>query len=197
MVSVVEICNQALGNIEATALVNSLDTPYESEEARYCDLYFERTRNAVMRDHPWNFLATTVALGNLGSPPTGWSFRYQYPTNCIRAVEIVRTNRTDPKIDFEVRHDGSAGRVILTDLQDAELKFTQLITDPNVYDDMFLDALSWALAFRLAGPVTGNDTKKQQALTVYQNLIDAAEAEDSAEGIEDTEVDASWIEARL
>lgn len=150
-----------------------------------------------MRDHAWNFLSTTVTLADLGSPPTGWSYRYAYPTNCLRAIEIVRTNRTDSKIDFEVRYDGASGRVILTDESTAELKFTQLITDPNVYDDMFIDALSWALAFRLAGPLTGNDTKKQQALTVYQNLMNTAEAQDSGEGMEDTITDASWIEARL
>ncbi len=197
MASIVEICNQALGNIEAEALVNSLDTPYESEEARYCDLYYARTRNFVLRAHSWNFATTFLSLADLGSPPTGWSYRYQYPVGCIKALEIVKANRTDAKIDFEVAYDGASGRVILTDEEDASLKYTQLIADPNVYDDMFIEALSWALAFRLVGPITGSDTKKQQAVTLYENIISQAQAEDSDEGMDDVVEDASWIDARL
>ena len=197
MTSKVEICNLALANIEAEALISSLDAPYENEEARYSALYYDKQRQAVLRKHPWNFATLYVTLAEIGTAPPGWTYQYQYPTDCLNAVEIVKTARTDPKIEFDIISDGASGKYILTDREDAALKYTTDITDPNVFDEMFINALAWDLALHLAGPITGSDTKKQTAATMFRNMIAIAEAADSGEGTEDAVKDASWIEARL
>lgn len=197
MTSKVEIANMALANIEAEALVESLDSPYESEEARYCDMYFEQTRKYLMRQHNWNFAITHQALASIGTAPAPWSYQYQFPTDCMKAIEIAKTVSTDAAKPFAVGWDGASGKYIWTDEQDATLKFVKDVTDPTVFDVMFVEALAWGLAFRISGPITGSQEKKQTALTVFRNLITEAQSEDAEEGEEDNVAAASWIEARL
>jgi len=194
MASEVDICNQALANIGAEALIAALSD--NTEEARYCNLYYTELRDNLLRTHPWNFALKFQTLADLGSAPSGWTYRYAYPVDCIRALEIVNT-ANDTVIKFEVGSDGSSGKVILTDQQTAELRYVAGVTDPNAFDVGFRQALSWAIAYHIAEPLTGSSSKRNDALTVYTNVIRQVTASDSEEGATDPDIDATWVTARL
>jgi hypothetical protein len=194
MASEVQICNMALGHIGAAAEIQSLSEA--TEEAKYSNLYYNDIRDSVLRQHPWNFATTYVVLADLGSPPTGWDYRYRYPVDCHRALNIVKAAKTDPEIEFDVGSDGSSGRVILTDQATATLRYTAKVTDPNAFDALFIHALSWALAVHLAEPITSSQAKKKDAAAAYAGIMLTAKATDSNEGEVDGNSEADWIAAR-
>jgi hypothetical protein len=194
MASEVSICNQALAHIGAEAEIESLTE--STEEAKYCNIYYAHARDHLLRSHAWNFATKYVTLAQIGTAPSGWTYQYQYPSDCLNALEIVNTNSEDI-LEFEVISDSASGKYIVTDVQDAELRYTSAITDPNVFDLGFIEVLTWAVAYRIAEPITGNTNKKGEALTIYQNTLKSTTATDSGEGRNDPALDATWIEARL
>lgn len=194
MASEVSICNMALANIGAEALIATLTE--DTEEARFCNIFYETLRDATLRIHPWNFATQFQTLADLGTPPSGFDFRYAYPTNCMHAIEIVNTVNTD-RIEFEVANLSGGGKVILTDQDDAVLKFTEAITDTNTFDEIFIHTLAWNISMHIAEPLTGSSQKRQDAATIYGNILASARAIDSNEGKDDPDVQAEWITARL
>lgn len=91
MASVVTICNMALGNIGITQTIENIDD--NNERARVCKLYYEATRDQVIRAMSPNFAQTFVALAVVpGDPPPGWAYQYRYPTDCLYARQITDVN---------------------------------------------------------------------------------------------------------
>jgi hypothetical protein len=193
MVSEVSICNQALAHIGAEALIESLSE--NTEEARYCNIYYEPTRDSLLRSHAFNFATLYVALAKIGTAPTRWSYQYAYPADALTAIEIVNTADAT-KIDFEIIYDGASSRLLCTNQDDAELRYTTKVTDPTVFDPGFIEILSWGLAYRIAEPLTGSSDKKGEAIKIYQGIYSAYTGIDADEGIEDPTADPSWITAR-
>lgn len=194
MASKIEICNMALANLGA-ALINQLTEG--SPEARYCRLNFDHARDAVLRDHPWNFAARRESLALLSTTPRGFAYAYQYPTDCVRALSIWKSIPTADPIPFEVQAKSGGGKQINTDEADAVLEYTARVTEEGQYDDSFVDALAWRLAAAIAMPLTKSLPIMQAMMTVYENRMAQAAAMDGQEGRKDPEYTSSWIQARL
>ena len=192
-VSEVSICNQALAHIGAEALIVALSE--NTEEARFCNIYYASTRDSLLRAHEWNFATRYVSLAKIGTAPTRWSYQYAYPADALNAIEIVNTVDAT-KIDFEIINDGASARLIVTDQDDAELRYTSKTTDPTVFDPGFVEILSWAIAYRIAEPITGSSDKKGEAMKIYQAMYVAYAGRDADEGMEDPAANPSWIKAR-
>ena len=183
----------ALSNVGAASLIQSMTE--DSEEARICNLWYAQSRDAALRAHAWAFATQFRVLADLGSPHTGWDYRYSYPADCLVALEIVNTVNDD-LIEFEIA-GGISTRVILTDEKDAELRYTARITDAVQFDAGFVEVLSWNLAYHIAESITGSSSKKNDALQIYQSLVGQMAAVDSSEGRRDLTREAPWISARL
>ena len=196
MSSEVEICNLALSHIGTKSTIASLTE--NSNEARQCNLLYVPARDHTLRAHPWKFAQKRVALADLGSPPQGWLYRYQYPSDCIAAREILPDNKdTDDPVPFEVAvSDDLKSKVILCDKAGAYLRYTARVTDPTLFDPMFVTALSWWLAFLLAKPLTGSETERKAAYEGWARAMTAAWAADSSEREKGMERDAEHIRAR-
>ena len=193
MTSEVSICNQALAHIGSEALIESLSE--NPEEARFYNIYYATTRDSLLRAHEWNFATRYVTLAKIGTAPTRWTYQYAYPADAINAIEIVNTVDA-VKIDFEIINDGASSRLICTDQDDAELRYTTNVTDPTVFDPGFIEILSWGIAYRIAESLTGNSDKKGEALKIYQGMYISYAGRAADEGAEDPAADPSWIKAR-
>ncbi|MBF0589013.1 MAG: hypothetical protein HQL53_07800 [Magnetococcales bacterium] len=147
-ISEVEICNMALGHLgvgEISALTEA------SAAGKVCNALYSRTRDELLRLHPWNFAQKTDTLALLsGESATGWSYVYAWPAHAVSANEIVQSDRSADPIQYEVllSSDGT-GRIIATDQDSAALRYTYQVTDPNLFDALFVDALSWRLATKI------------------------------------------------
>lgn len=194
------IANIAIGSLGITTRISGLATD-KSNEARQCRLFFDHTRLLTLEAKRWPYCARRVTLQDLGSPPTGWTYRYKYPSNCVRANYIVnpalRTPGTDLKIPFEIMdEDDGYGKVILCDAADAELDFNFNQEDVSLYSATMTQAHAMALAAFVAPAlrVDANIMKAaQQAWTLW--LAEAAN-QSFSEKQEDPLPESEFVTAR-
>jgi hypothetical protein len=193
-VSVVGICNLALSHLSAD-LINSLSDA--TKEARQCNLLYESARDFVLQDHPWGFSERRVELSLLSEQPIGYSYAYQYPTECLLARKIYQEIKTAKPINFEEQiQENLTSRMIVTDQADAVLVYTAKITDTNVFSPVFTTTLSWKLASDLAKPITGKASVSLAMLQIYNAYRNRAVIADATESRSSVETENDFIKAR-
>ncbi len=200
MASVIQICNIALLRIGSARTINSLSE--QSKQADVCNVFYESSRDTVLSDFDWNFASKRVVLADLDTPSTDWHFAYRYPTDCMRIIEImvpgVRYPTPAMRIPFEVGSDSDGtGKIIYTDLPDAQLRYVGKITDPNMFDAQFSDALSWKLAAEFAMPLAASGDLGNKALQMYNSMVLAAGARSNNESQEPLVPESEFTMARL
>lgn len=200
MASVVGICNLALSNIGNSRSINSLEEA--SKEADVCSLHYEQCRDSVLADFDWNFATKRVALADTGAPPADWQYAYRYPTDCVRITEImlpgVRNPTAAQRIPYEVGVDAAGtGKLIYTDQQDALLKYVMRITDVNMFDAIFIEALAWRLAAAINMTLTGSADLGNNALNMYGRVILSAGSHSMNESQEPVQPESDFTNARL
>jgi hypothetical protein len=181
--SVVSICNLALLRLGKDP-INSLTegTP----QAICCAAMYDEAVMSVLREFPWNFAQTWVALvKDTTPPPMTFAFSYHLPTDCVKMNWVA-----DKTTVFSV-----VGNRIYTNADDAIGCYTQLITDPSRFDASFADCLAARLAADMCEPLTTSTTKQQAFFTIYQNKVHQAWIADSSEGQADPDHDDTWLSA--
>lgn len=200
MSSVIEICNVALSRLGNSRTINSLTE--QSKEAGVCSLHYEPARDAVLSDFDWNFARKRVALADTGTNPPDWQFAYAYPTDCVRIISIMVPGMRNPparcRVQYEVGSDNAGtGKLIYTDQDDAWLMYTGLVTDPNMYDAIFRDALAWRMAAEMAMSLTSAPQMGQNAMTMYAQIVRSAGSHSMNESQEPQEPQSEFTAARL
>ena len=195
MASEVQIAKLALQHIGDRWDISDLTEA--TPEAEQVNLVFDDTRDALLRQHPWNFAKKYASPATLsGTVPGNWTYMYAYPTDAVRVNGIIDPVETGTPIKFEVARNASDVKVVLTDQEDAEFFYTARITDTVQFDPEFTMALSYALAARLAMPLTGERAIMGDMDTLARNIVNSAWETDSNEGIEEDLPEATWIQAR-
>ncbi|HYC66440.1 MAG TPA: hypothetical protein VEC14_17045 [Reyranellaceae bacterium] len=194
MTSDIDICNRALSRLGTRATIAALSE--DSTEARTAAIWYAATRDALLRAADWNFARRRVALAELGTPPTGWAFRYALPTDCLRLLRLASTGPGLPAPRFEVAGD-AAGRVVLCDEPAAQAIYTARVEDPTLFDAAFAAALVDQLAAHIAYPVTQKTEVAVRLAQMARASFAEAVAMDGAEAA-GAGLDAvpDWIAAR-
>lgn len=91
---------------------------------------------------------------------------------------------------------GADTRVIWTNQEQAILCYMKRVTDPNVMDDMFVQAWVAALAARLVWALTGNKVQANLKITEANEFIRIARAADGNEGLTINDVTPDFIRIR-
>ncbi len=200
MASEVQICNLALSHVGA-ASIQSLED--KTKEAKECNALYEPARDAVLREHKWSFATQRQTLAVLPDEEKvdQWEFVYAYPADCFAARDIYNdlNNATrdglfhhdhhnlhghafTDRINFEVALNKSkTAKIIFTNKDEAELIYTASITDPNLFDTQFRDALAWNLASQLARPLRANLRMEEAYYQKYLFILATTQASDSNE----------------
>lgn len=193
--SIVSICNMALGWIGTKGIASLTEN---SPERRACEQFYDEARKQSLRDHPWNFAQTRVTLAPVDAPDEypEYAYAYAWPDKCVRAQKVYQNGN---EYDFEVvLAADSASRMILTNAQYAVLAYTADVSDPSLFDPLYVRALARRLAADIGTVFFKNDIQKLQALeTYYQNEVRKAQAKDSEEGKPDKDEEIPWITARF
>jgi hypothetical protein len=192
--SIVSIWNMALGWI-GTKGVTSLTE--NSPERRACEQFYDIARQQTLRDHPWNFAQTRVALAEVDVPDTypEYAYAYAWPDKCIRAHK-VRNDAGEHDFEVVLAADG-ASRMILTNTQNAVLLYTADVKDPALFDPLYVRALARRLAADMGKVFFKNNPQTMQELeTYYSNEVRKAQAMDAREGKPEVEEEIPWIMAR-
>lgn len=194
MTSEVQISNLGLATLGEKAFIQSLTE--NSVQARYANLFYEPARKATLRVHPWNFARTRVALSLKSDVAVGkYQYTYGVPSACLRARYIENNGiNDDAPFELGLSEDGNE-RIIYTNVTGAVLIYTANVTNPNLFDSMFVDAFALNLAYRLA-PVIA-PSKSQEMATRYINAMKQAMAADAGEGVPEPWQAPDWLEARI
>jgi hypothetical protein len=202
MASIADICNMALSHLGVSDQITELDTE-TSKEALACRLWYEPCRDQVLRSFPWPFATIVEDLALVETDPNEgleWAYSYRYPAACLKLRRIlsgVRTDSQSSKVPMRVVRDDT-GRLILTDLEDAQVEYTQLVDDSEEFDALFVDALSYLLAAKIGARVTGGDQFKlsDRAMQLYVYTLALAQNVAADEERSDEDPDAEIILSR-
>ena len=170
------ICNLALGRIGDERIMSLTDA---SQSARYCKLFYEQTRDEVLRSHLWNFAVVRTTLTALADAPDfGWDMQYQLPNDFLRLCQLNGWNSWEPLDLYEIEGDK-----LLTDETTCQIRYIQRIKDASLFDSLFIEALSLKLASKIARPLTGTQSLGESMLQEYGKLTSPlARRLDSSEG---------------
>lgn len=204
MASTVEVVNLALSNIRAGS-INSLDEG--SLQAQVAKLKYPFMRDRLLREIPWQFNRKLRALSTLTTDVFNWAYAYQYPVDCLKIHRLVpsweeipagasdvvsRQRDTELRSLKELRQqvpyevfNFDDNKVIASDDTELRIDYAAKITDPNLFSDDFILALSHLLAGEMAIPLIGAETGRQlrsDEFTLYESYLASAVADDMNDG---------------
>ena len=220
MASDVEICNMALSHVRGGS-INSLDE--DNIQAQTCKLFYNLVRDQVLEEVSWNFSQKISALALLTDEIFNWAYTYSYPTDCLKINNIIpnisvvtptggagsstasRLNDTRipnldnlPKVEYKVMLNGSDKKVIVCNEAEARIYYRAKVTNPTLFDNQVVGAISHLLASHLAIPIAGakeGRAMRDDELSLYSGYINSAGINNANEGHQD-EPDSDWILAR-
>lgn len=200
MSSDADICNMALSHLGNAVEIQDLAAE-KSKEAQACRRFYAQCRDQVLRDFAWPFATRFVALALVEADPTAeWGFSYRYPSGCMTPRRIVTRQRVETeasRVPFRLARDAT-GQLILTDLEDPTLEYTEAITDPSQFDPDFVAALALLLAGNIGPRVAGGDQFKlaNRAFQLYATAIEIAKANAANAEQPDPPAESSFITGR-
>lgn len=183
--SEVDICNLALQRLGAKA-ISGLNE--DSTAGRECNRVYEHARDSELRAYQWNFARARASLpADATSPIFGFANSFPLPVDYLRLLP-----------DSEVRDWQIEGRNILTD-DSAPLQIIYLkrVTDPNDFDELFLDLLVSRIAVDIVEKVTQSNTKAQLVRETYREAKKSARRIDSFESVAQEAPTDTWVTARI
>jgi hypothetical protein len=185
MASVVGICNRALQKLGAARITSLTE---DSRNARSCNNAYEAVRDAELRAHTWTFAIKRAQLAaDSDAPLFDFDNQYSFPSDCLR---ILPPN--DTFLDWQME-----GRKILTDdAAPLEVRYVARITDPNLFDAEFVEAVAAKLAEEICEEITQSNTKKEVAKRDYKDAISRARKTNAFESLSAEPPEDSWIAAR-
>lgn len=101
-------------------------------------------------------------------PPLPWLYEYEYPTDCLRPLQIKARQLSLPvwrprPVVFRLANDAATGaRVLVANEPAAILTYTSVVKDPNIWTDTFITAMVQALAQAFKSLVPSGATMRRQ-----------------------------------
>ena len=193
----IQVAKLALQHVGDRFDISSLTE--STTEAEQVNLIFADVRDAMLRQHPWNFAKKFTSPAALdGTPPSLWTFMYLYPIDALRILGITNPLGRDLEVvKYEIGRNASDKRCVFTDEESPEIVYIAQITNTEEYDPEFTLALSFGLAARLAMPLTGDRGIATELQALADKYVHIAWETDSSEGIEPSKPEATWITDRL
>jgi hypothetical protein len=164
---------------------------------------------------PENPNGTTLPL-----PPPPWQYAYAYPSDCLAARFLVADNPPqgqdlpvlaagayatplwpwNPGWTFIVGNaldaNGNQIRIILTDLEFAQLVYTVRVTDPDVWDPQFLLASTAYLGAWLVNPTSGDGDMLRNMIGIVKEVVGDARVADGNEAMTSNDYVPDWMQVR-
>lgn len=152
-----DIVNAALVRIGHPKRIGSL---FEgSDQAKAALDIYGQTRDELLRLEDYDFsekISAAVLSGN--NAPAPWLYQYIYPTDCVRIRDMYGSaylaDTNDPLPNLYSRAidivNGTQTDVVNANISPATLVYTEQVTNPQLWDSGFTEALIASLARRLA-----------------------------------------------
>lgn len=201
MASKTEILNMALSHLGISKDVANIDTEQGSEEATAGRRFYDIARDYTATRIAWPFLAKLAALALIEKTPNSeWAFSYRYPSDCKymkRILSGIRNDSRQTRSPYKIAQD-TGGLVIFSDVENAELEYSVVADNPQLYSSDFTLAFSQYLGVLMAPRVTKGDQFNLAAKTLelFRLTVSQAQARALNEEQVEEEPDAEFIRAR-
>lgn len=165
MMKTLDICNRALsklGQRHITALGKSQD-PISMQ----CSLLYHPARKETLSACRWSFAVkadTIIALPEVKGVdvlPPPFKRQFPLPTRCLRVLDVPLSRWS--LMGRRLVAPGDIDALVITYIDDVE--------DTTRFDPLFVDALVCRLAEKLALPVTGSHSLRQNLLNEYHKIL--------------------------
>lgn len=224
MPSAVDICNLALANLGDTATVSSIDPPEGSAQAEHCARFYPIARDSVLEMHPWSFSTRRESLALLDAEMPNWRYVYKLPAGVINVIAVLPPDMDNdysvsyayqtasgyrPDVlpltgyyvpqPFQISTLSTGVQVILTNQENALLRYTARVIDTTQFSPLFVDALSWYLSAKLAGPLIKGDVGAAEAkrcMAMFTAVMAEATTSDANQRYIKPQQNVSWIAGR-
>jgi hypothetical protein len=205
--SVVEICNISLARIGVTMSIASLTE--RTKEAVQCNRLYEQTRDRVLSAAPWPFARKTAALQLTGDAPDRWTYRYEYPNDCLDLrhvypafpagmnISSFRLWQRQHRAAYEMAEGADGNLTVCTDVDEAVAGYTVRVVNPLRFSAQFSSALEWALAAELALPLAKGIDYAKNAVAMYEKELNDALAKSLNEEAPDLPADSEFVTVRI
>lgn len=196
-ISSVGIGNLALANIGTNATIETFNE--NSAEAKQLNRWYNFARQQALESFNWSFARKRQALALASDdPPDDWAYRYQYPSDCVALRLIVNPVGKDADaIPYDIisSEDGQT-KTIVCNLEDAVAEYTFDVTSTTLFTALFIEALSFLLAYHIAYPLTQNKQIRDDMFQTYWAVLRLAAASNGNETVPDKPRDAEWVRGR-
>lgn len=183
------ICNLALQKLGAARITNLSDGSANSNE---CNAAFEHVRDTELRTNKWKFaLSRTVLAAVPVSPAFGYAFAYPLPSDCLRPLFPSRV-----ELDWKVENHNGVPSLLTSEGDAIELRYIKRVTDPTLFDPLFVEAVACKLAIQLCERLTQSNTKKEAAERAYTYAIKEARRINAIEIGRAKSPPDTWVAAR-
>lgn len=221
MSSEVEIGNLALDAMGARATISSFSE--SSAEARAISRQYAPCRDEILGAAHWNFARKQVSLTLLrdatatpaGAVPQPWLYEYVYPSDCIQARYVMpqvqagqASGAAAPAIpewigapvrfiiSSDVDGSGNPINVLLCNQTQAVLVYTMRVTNPQLFDASFTQALAALIASRIAFTLTGDKALARDKFQMADAITKSARASNGNEGLTIMDNIPDWLRVR-
>lgn len=155
-------------------------------------------------------------------PPVPWQYEYGCPPDCLKARFLIPNTPnpntaganpfpagtintppwpwTNPGYKFVVANDtdpqGNQIKVILTDLEFAQLVYTCRVLDPDLWDAHFINAAAAYLGAWLVNPLARNAEVLKEQFGIVKDIVIEARVSDGNEGMTSIDTVPDWMAVR-
>lgn len=183
----VSICSNAsllLGGLPINDLGESTD------RALLAANLFDDVRDSVQRSHPWNCCIKRVALApDTTAPAFDWAYQFTLPPDYLKALSVGEAGGEAP---YRVE-----GGKLLCDDNPALLRYVARNTNPATWDAMLVEAMTLAMAAKMAYPITQSTTLRDSFRQQLEMHLKRARAADGQEDTPESLGDSPMLSARL
>ncbi len=190
MASKVEICNRALQKLGAKRIT---DIDEDSVRARACRAAFESVKLALLRSHNWNCAIKRFSLAeDSPAPDFGYAHSYTVPPDFVKLLAPDPMQNIN-ELDWVIE----GNKILTNDSAPLQGRYIADITDPNLMDSLFREALSSALSVELAEELTQSNQKKTDAREAdFKYAISEARRANAIEKPAPKPADDLWVTRR-
>lgn len=183
----VTICNLALMMVGIPAITSFEET---NNNAKLCKNYYPVLRDRVLRDHSWSFAIKGYELQKLNEK----SVDEKFPVVCALPGDAIRVvNLAD---DSPFRRMGN--KILIKNYPNRVL-YVSRVEDPNLFDEIFIEALQYLIAAEIGMANTRNASLINLYHQKYQQALATARSIDSQENrfaYQNNPRRGTWISSR-
>ena len=187
----------ALGKIGAQRINNFDDTSEKTPQSIYCRLFYEPTRDALIRSHFWRFASARKILSQDSNDPV-----FEYDNQFILPVDFLRLrsfydSNGSPTSTTYYSYSIEGDRLLTND-STCYIRYTKRVEDASKFDPLFVEVLVLELALKLGGALgkatTGMQKNLHDELRILMPQVRALDREEqNTTGLANI---GTWVQSR-